>query len=258
MEGFSIISTCGAGPSWTTRGALLLVLVLTVRALIIAVRDPFASQGGHRHFETWVRRVFMVVFAAVAGTGSELRLTAQVTSMMGNGGLGATAAGAAESLVVLTVGLGSAMIIALMSVVAAMIAGRRLPGAACTTVMAWPRMYVATLSLLALLTVLGCLFVSRSITGWVSGAALQRGSRVAVATQIGGLVVLLILVVQSIRGRAKSRRMLATGQVTNRLFASTMIMLGLVSLLLCFYTQATILELQDMAMHPPEALTQWQ
>ncbi len=114
--------------------------------------------------------------------------------------------------------------------------------------MAHPRIFAFGLGLLALLFVFACLFVSRSITGSANDDTFDRGSSVAAVTQIGSLVILALLVAQSLWARAKRRKMQPTGQVSNRVFARTMFIIGAVSLLLALYTYAAIQELQSVAM----------
>ena len=86
------------------------------------------------------------------------------------------------------------------------------------------------------------------------------GLLVAVAYAVVSLVrgnasrfalILALLVVQSIWARAKRKKRMPTGQVSNRVFAGTMIIIGAVALLLALYTYATIRRLQEIAMSPP-------
>lgn len=248
MEGFSIYPHCGWTLSEGTRVALLVALLLTIRSLIDAVRETRVNGGGYQRFETWVRRTVMVAFAGTAGAGIDLRMNAWVIGKFGEHSAGAGAAGSAEALFPLVVALVSVVIIALLCAMAARIASNRHLGTTRGTFLAHPRVFVFALGLLALLFVSACLFVSRSITGSVSAADLERGSRVAALTEIGSLVMLALLIAHSIWARARRRRMQPTGQVSNNVFAGTMIIFGAVSLLLALYTYVTIQELWGAAV----------
>lgn len=244
MEGFSMATTCGY-VSYAPRIAILVGLIAVFRSLLDALRET-RRDAGHTDFDVWVRRVYFVLFVGLAAAGGDLCDAARLATEF-EMSIGATAAGAAESMAAFFILLICAVIIVTASLFAAWLGRRRGCSAKRATYLRRPMMYVIGLALLASLAAASCIFVSASITGFASTAAIAGGSRIAGVTAIGCLVIVVFLIVHALRARSKRGNVAPSGAVENTLFMKMMAVQGAACVLLAIYVHRTMMDLDAMA-----------